>query len=95
MKMKTTKSVLVSVLTLCFVIMLSSTVMAHSRVYVGIGFGFPAYHHYHGYYGHPYWRYGYPYHSTVIVGGGYRSDWGPGCGVAEPRPRAAEEAAVV
>jgi hypothetical protein len=98
--MKTTKSVLASVLTLCFVIVLSGTASARGRVYVGIGVGFPAYGHYcggyRGYYGHPNLRHYHPYYSTVIVGSGYWCDWGPGCCIAEPRPRAAEkEAAVV
>jgi hypothetical protein len=97
--MKAAKSALISVLMICLIILLGSTAAARSRVFVGIGVGYPAYYHYHGwhdgYYGHAYWRHGYPYHSAVIIGGGYWYDWGPDYWVVEPAPAAIEPQVVI
>lgn len=92
MKMKTVKlgSILISAIILAF--FLSNTASAHSRVSVGVGFGFPVYHHgfYHHYYG---WHHR-PYWGPVVVGGGYWYDPWPDYYVVAP-PTVVERASVV
>jgi hypothetical protein len=94
--MKTVKFALISIMAIGVLAGFSSPALARTRVSVGIGFGFPLYHHHgfhHRYYGH-YGRHYRPYWGPVIVGGGYWYDWEPSCYV-ETRPVIIERTPVI
>jgi hypothetical protein len=92
MKMKTVKLGLILISALFLAFSLSNTASAHSRVSVGVGFGFPVYNH--GFNHHYYGRHYYPYWGPVVVGGSYWYDWGPDYYVDAP-PTVVERAPVV
>ncbi len=80
--MKTARFALISIAMTGILAGFSSIALARTHVSVGIGFGFPLYHH--GYHHHYYGRHFRPYWGPVIVGGGYWYDWGPSYYVDTP-----------